>query len=170
MSKGDARCRNYLWNSSGQRADVHEAEEGFKLPSVWCEDRLERAIAWRVLCGGKAAGRDFHGNECYEHALIHVDDALVTSENMKSVLRDGLASHFEMSQESIGPPKFHFSGSIRQAINFPDLLVDLIRKERHVTSWDSAIVASENAEFVLRNVEIILSWIYHTSKVLLWLL
>ena len=53
---------------------------------------------------------------------------------MKSVLRDRLANDFEMSQESIGHPKFHFSGSIRQAMILPDLLVDLIRKERYGTS------------------------------------
>ena len=80
-----------------------------------------------------------------------MDNALVTSENVKSILRDGLAKSFKMNQESIGPPKFHFSGSIRQAMSLLDLLIGTIKKERHDTSWDGALVASENAEFVIRD-------------------
>ena len=88
---------------------------------------MEGSLRW-------CAGRDFYGNECYEHALFHVDDALVASENVKHVLKDRSANHFEMNQESIGPPNFPFSGSIRQAMSLPDLLVDAIKKERHSTS------------------------------------
>ncbi len=66
--------------------------------------------------------------------MFHADDALVASKNVKSVLRDRSANHFEMNQESIGPPKFPFSGSIRQAMSMADLVVKTIKKERHITS------------------------------------
>ena len=40
-----------------------------------------------MIYSGKASGRDFHGNECYERVLLHADDALVALENA-DVLRD----------------------------------------------------------------------------------
>ena len=36
------------------------------------------------------------GSKCYDYALLHVDDALVVSENAESILRNELRRDFEL--------------------------------------------------------------------------
>ena len=108
----------------------------------------------RGLYGGKAAGRDFRkhvrscmphlnficcladpciwiwpannsdGNEFYEHVLLHTYDALLASENSKSILRDELGKHFDLKQESIGRPKFYFGSPVRKVMISSDVVVE----------------------------------------------
>ena len=65
-----------------------------------------------------------NGNEYYECVLLYTDNALVVSENAESILRDELGKNFELKQESIGPPKFYFGGSIRKVMISSDLVVE----------------------------------------------
>ena len=46
-------------------------------------------------------------------SAINVDDALVVSENAESILRNELGRHFEMKEESIGPPDYYLGGKVR---------------------------------------------------------
>ena len=55
------------------------------------------------------------GNAHDAHVLLYTENLLVVIESSESVLRDELGNHFELKQESIGPPKFYLDGYIRKA-------------------------------------------------------
>ena len=57
------------------------------------------------------------GTEHYEHVLLYVDDALAISEDGESIMRNEIGKHFELKEESIGPPKTYLGASAR--LNFP---------------------------------------------------
>ena len=50
------------------------------------------------------------GNTYYEYILLYVDDALVVSENVESILQNELGRYFHLKEESIGPPTVYLGG------------------------------------------------------------
>ena len=42
-------------------------------------------------------------NKADDYVLLYVDDALVVSENVESILRNEFGRYFELKEESIGP-------------------------------------------------------------------
>ena len=98
----------------------------------------------RKTCDGKASGRDFRnhlqsyvthdafelclnipsfqmrpeiksdGNQHCKNVLIHSDNALVIRENPGYELTNERGKHFELKEESVGPPKTCVGGSIRK--------------------------------------------------------
>ena len=124
----------------------------------------------RALYGGKAAGRDFRnhlrscmeflnfkscladpdvwmrpvikndGNTYYEYILLYVDDALVVSENAKSILRNELGRYFHLKEESIGPPTVYLGGRVRK-----------VQLENGVWAWSFS--SSQYVQSAIKNVE-----------------
>ena len=104
----------------------------------------KRALMKRALCGGKAAGRDFRnhlrscmahlnfkscladpddwmrpatkadGQENHEFTLLCTDDVLCISENPETTIQTGVGKHFELKEESMGPPKTCLRGHLRK--------------------------------------------------------
>ena len=102
------------------------------------------AIMHRAVYCGKTSGRDFRnhlrscmefinftscpadhdvwmrpaiksdGTKCYDYVLLYVDDALVLSKNVESILRNELGRYFELKEESIGPPDHYLGGKVRK--------------------------------------------------------
>ena len=113
-------------------------------PEFGLENVGKKALMQRALHGGKSAGRDFRnhlracmrhlnfqsclanpdvwmrpakkadGSEHYEFVLLYTDDCLVVSERGEHLLRTGIGKHFELKEESIGPPKLHLGGHLRK--------------------------------------------------------
>ena len=54
------------------------------------------------------------GTKCYDYVLLYVDDALVVSKNVESILRNQLGRYFELKEESIGPPDHYLGGKVRK--------------------------------------------------------
>ena len=109
------------------------------------ENAGKSVLVTRALFGEKAAGRDFRnqlrhcmrhpnleacltdpdvwmrpalkadGSKHCEHAQLCTDDASVISENAELVLRNKMGRHFELKQESTGPPDLHLGGRLRKA-------------------------------------------------------
>ena len=50
------------------------------------------------------------GSPYYEYVLLYVDDVLVISEQGEHVLRNEIGKHFEMKEESFGPPTIYLGG------------------------------------------------------------
>jgi hypothetical protein len=85
-----------------------------------------------------------NGSNCYEHVLLHTDDALVVSKNAEQVLRNELGRCFTLKEESIGPPKTHLGGHVRNA-----------QLENGVECW--AFSSSQCVQAAAKNVEECLS-------------
>jgi hypothetical protein len=84
------------------------------------------------------------GSDCYEHMLLHADDALVVSENAEQVLRNELGCCFTLKQELIGPPKTCLGGHVRKA-----------QLDNGVKCW--AFSSSQHLQAAIKNVEECLS-------------
>ena len=56
------------------------------------------------------------GSTCYKYILLYVDDALVISERVESILRSELGRYFELKEESIGPPSLYLGGNIQKVV------------------------------------------------------
>ena len=56
------------------------------------------------------------GTECYECVSLCTDDASVMSMNPENVLRNEMGKHFELKEESIGPPSQCLGGKMRKAL------------------------------------------------------
>ena len=54
------------------------------------------------------------GTPYYNYVLLYVDNALVVSDNAKSILREEIGKYFELKEASIGPPKMHLGAGIRK--------------------------------------------------------
>ena len=102
------------------------------------------ALIKRVLYGGKVADRDFwhhlrscmdtigfksckadqdiwrrlatksNGQTYYEYVLLYVDDCLVISEKPELILREEIGKHFQLKEESSGPPSQHLGGKLQE--------------------------------------------------------
>ena len=72
--------------------------------------------------------------------MLYVDDALVVSENAESILRNELGRHFELKEESIGPPYHYFGGKVRK-----------VQLENGVYAW--AFSSSQYAQTAVKNGE-----------------
>jgi hypothetical protein len=80
------------------------------------------------------------GSDCYEHMLLHADDALVVSENAEGALRNELGRHFTLKEESIGEPKMHLRGSVQK-----------VQLDNGVECW--AFSSSQCVQAAVKNVE-----------------
>ena len=102
------------------------------------------ALITRALYGGVFAGRDYwrhmrkfmefcgftsckadsdvwmrkattdEGFEYWEYLLLYVDDILLVSHRGEDVLRNEIGKHFELKEESIGPPDIYLGGKVRK--------------------------------------------------------
>ena len=52
------------------------------------------------------------GSTCYDYILLYIDDALVISERVESILQRELGRHFELKEESIRPLSLYLGGNI----------------------------------------------------------
>jgi hypothetical protein len=139
-------------------------------PEFGIEHEGKVALIHRALYGGKSAGRDFRnllrscmhflnfkscpadpdvwmrpaiksdGTKVWDFVLIYTDDTLVISENAESILRNEMGKHFELKQESIGPPKIYLGGHLQK-----------IQLENGVNAW--AFSSSQNVQAAVKNVE-----------------
>jgi hypothetical protein len=139
-------------------------------PEFGLENVGKRALIRQALYGGKTAGADFrnhlrecmrhlnftssladpdvwmrpakkaNGSECYEYVLIYTDDVLVISENGEHVLRSGIGKHFELKEDSIGPPKLYLGGHMRR-----------VELENGAKAW--AFSSSQYVQAAVKNVE-----------------
>ena len=128
------------------------------------------ALIHCALYGGKAAKRDFRnhlfscmeflnfkscladpdvwmrpaiksdGNTYYEYILLYVDDALVVSENAKSILCNELRRYFHLKEESIGPPTVYLGGRVRK-----------VQLENGAWAWSFS--SSQYVQSAVKNVE-----------------
>ena len=139
-------------------------------PEFGDENIGRAALIHHALYGGKAAGRDFRnhlcscmeflninscladpdmwmrpaiksdGNTYYEYILLYVDDALVVSENAKSILRDELWRYFHLKEDSIGPPTIYLGGRVCK-----------VQLENGV--WALSFSSSQYVQSAIKNVE-----------------
>ena len=80
------------------------------------------------------------GSKCYDYVLLYVDDALVVSENVESILRNELGRNFELKEESISPPDHYLGGKVRK-----------VQLENGVYAW--AFSSSQYVQTAVKNVE-----------------
>jgi hypothetical protein len=81
------------------------------------------------------------GSDCYEHMLLHTNDALVVSEDAKQVPWNKLGRHFTSKEELIGPPKMCLGGHYQKAqLN-----------NNGIECW--AFSSSQHVEAAFKNVE-----------------
>ena len=139
-------------------------------PEFGVENIGQTAWIHHALYSGKAAGRDFrnhlhscieflncksclpdldvlmrlaiksNGNTYYEYILLHVDDALVVSENAESILQNELGRYFHLKEESIGPPTMYLSGRVCK-----------VQLENGVWAWSFS--SSQYVQSAVKNVE-----------------
>ena len=80
------------------------------------------------------------GTKCYDYVLLYVDDALVVSENVESILRNELGRYFEQKEESIGPPDHYLGGKVRK-----------VQLENGLYAWEFS--SSQYVQTAVKNVE-----------------
>ena len=80
------------------------------------------------------------GSECWEHILLCVDDALAIGETPERTLQNELGRHFELKEESIGPPKTCLGGKVRKA-----------QLQNGVWCWGRS--SSQHVQAAVQNVE-----------------
>ena len=52
------------------------------------------------------------GSKYFDRVLLYTDDALDISENGEYVLREHIGKHFELKEESNGPPEIYLGGRL----------------------------------------------------------
>ena len=139
-------------------------------PGIRNQKRWESALIHQALYGGKSTGRDFRnhlrscmhhldfrpcpadpevwmqpaqkgdGSSYYNYILLYVDDALVVSDNAKSILRKEIGRYFELKEASIGPPKMYLGAGIRK-----------VKLDNGLDVW--AASSSQYVQAAVRNVE-----------------
>ena len=55
-----------------------------------------------------------NGQEHYEHVILHIDYALVASDETEDVIRNQIGKHFVAKKGSIGPPTRCLGRSVRK--------------------------------------------------------
>ena len=80
------------------------------------------------------------GSKWYDYVLLYVDDALVVSENAKSILRNELGRYFELKEESLGPPGHCLGRKVRN-----------VKLENGVYAW--AFSSSQYVQTAVKNAE-----------------
>lgn len=55
-----------------------------------------------------------NGQECYEHVMLHTDDALVVSVKVKDIVCNQIGKCFVVKKGSIGPPTRHLGRIVRK--------------------------------------------------------
>ena len=53
-------------------------------------------------------------DDYYEYVLLYVEDCLVISDRVESLLKDEIGCHFVLKKSSIGPPSQYLVGKLRQ--------------------------------------------------------
>ena len=111
-------------------------------PEFGLENDGQVALIHQALYGGKSTGKDFcnhlrtcmrhldfvscpadpdvwmwhakkvDSSTCYEYILLYVNDALVISERVESILSSELGRYFELKEDSIGPPSLYLGGNV----------------------------------------------------------
>ena len=76
----------------------------------------------------------------YDYALLYVDNALVASDNAKSILQKEIGRYFELKEASIGPPKMYLGAGIRK-----------VKLDNGLDAW--AASSSQYVQVAVRNVE-----------------
>ena len=120
---------------------TYSSEPDFSLENVG-----KRVLIRCALYGGKSAGDNFcnhlcecmahlgfcscladpdvwmgpamkaNGNEYWEYVLLYVDNALVLSDNAKSVLCNKIGKYFELKEASISPPTIYLGGKMHKVV------------------------------------------------------
>ena len=72
-----------------------------------------------VSCQGdpdvwRRAATKQNGEKYHEYVLLYVDDCLVVSYKPEAILRKAIGKHFQLKEESIGPPSQYLGGKLRQ--------------------------------------------------------
>ena len=72
-----------------------------------------------VSCRGdpdvwRRAATKQNGDKYHEYVLLYVDDCLVVSHKPESILRKEIGKHFQLKEDSIGPPSQYLGGKLRQ--------------------------------------------------------
>jgi hypothetical protein len=80
------------------------------------------------------------GTKVWDFVLVYTDDTLVIRENAETILRNEMGKHFELRQESIGPPKIYLGGHLRK-----------VQLENGVDAW--AFRSSQYVQAAVKNVE-----------------
>ena len=126
-------------------------------------------IHW-ALYGGKSVGQDFRnhlrscmhhldfrpcladpdvwmqpsqkgdGSPYYDYILLYLDNALVVSDNAKSILQKEIGRYFDLKEASIGPPKMYLGAGIRK-----------VKLDNGLDAW--AASSSQYVQAVVRNIE-----------------
>ena len=52
------------------------------------------------------------GTPYYNYFLLYMDDALVVSDNVESILQEEIGRYFELKEASIGPPRMYLGMGI----------------------------------------------------------
>ena len=55
-----------------------------------------------------------NGEKYHEYVLLYVDDCLVVSHKPEAILSKEIGKHFQLKEESIGPPSQYLGGKLRQ--------------------------------------------------------
>ena len=80
------------------------------------------------------------GAPYYDYVLLYMDDALVVSDNAKSILRKEIGRYFELKEALIGPPKMYLCAGIRK-----------VKLDNGLNAW--AASSSQYVQAAVRNVE-----------------
>ena len=80
------------------------------------------------------------GSTCYDYILLYVDDALVISERVESILQRELGRYFELKEESIRPPSLYLGGNVWKVV---------LEDGTHAC----ALSSSQYVQTVVKNVE-----------------
>ena len=73
-------------------------------------------------------------NDNYEHVLLHTDDALVVSENDKSISRKEIGKYFKLKEELVRSPQMWLSVSTMKAELDNDIEAWSFNSSQHINN------------------------------------